>query len=96
VEKSARIIVHDADSVGVLAIAERVRMTIATATVLGHADVDRVTASIGVAVLRDADTDRMLREADLALYAAKGNGRNRVEVAPDPAVVKAGSSGAHL
>jgi diguanylate cyclase (GGDEF)-like protein len=90
------VLVHDADSVGVLAIAERVRMTIATAPVSGHAEVDRVTASIGVAVLRDADTERMLREADLALYAAKGNGRNRVEVAPDPAVVKAGSSGAHL
>ena len=90
------VLVHDADSVGVLAIAERVRMTIATATVLGHTEVDRVTASIGVAVLRDTDTERMLREADLALYVAKDHGRNRVEVAPDPAVVKAGSSGAHL
>jgi two-component system cell cycle response regulator len=41
-----------------------------------------ITASIGVAVLPDdaADSVTLLRNADRALYAAKSNGRNRIEV----------------
>jgi diguanylate cyclase (GGDEF)-like protein/PAS domain S-box-containing protein len=41
-----------------------------------------VTASIGVAViaLDDLDEDELLRQADLALYAAKAGGRNRIVV----------------
>jgi diguanylate cyclase (GGDEF)-like protein len=42
-----------------------------------------ITASIGVAVLPNhaADGDALLRAADRALYVAKGNGRDRTEVA---------------
>jgi diguanylate cyclase (GGDEF)-like protein len=42
----------------------------------------RVTASIGVATIRDDDTgpDQLLGRADAALYAAKAAGRNRVAV----------------
>jgi hypothetical protein len=41
-----------------------------------------ITASIGIAVLPDhaGDATSLLRHADRALYAAKKNGRNRVEV----------------
>jgi len=42
----------------------------------------RVTVSMGVAELRptDENAEQLLRRADLALYAAKRNGRNRIEL----------------
>ncbi len=43
--------------------------------------VGHITTSIGVAVSRDAETfDEIVLRADRALYTAKSNGRNRVEV----------------
>jgi diguanylate cyclase (GGDEF)-like protein len=36
-----------------------------------------MTASVGIAVDRDVAADELLRDADLALYEAKANGRNR-------------------
>jgi diguanylate cyclase (GGDEF)-like protein len=76
--------------------AETVRATIAGATVLdpfdpGHAaSLPHVTVSMGVASYRDhlapggtalRRENVLLRLADAAMYRAKGNGRNRVEVA---------------
>ena len=48
----------------------------------------RITASIGIAVLPDdaGDAENLERAADRALYMAKTNGRDRIEVAPSPAV----------
>ena len=42
----------------------------------------RTTASFGIALFPDhaQDADALLRAADIALYAAKGAGRNRVTV----------------
>ena len=61
-------------------VAEKIRVAVASISVSG---VPRpITASIGVAVLPDdaADSVTLLRNADRALYAAKSNGRNRIEV----------------
>jgi diguanylate cyclase (GGDEF)-like protein len=63
--------------------AERVRLAIAAMLVESDGATIPVTVSIGLTVLAqgDAGMDALLARADLALYSAKRNGRNRVEVA---------------
>lgn len=64
------------------ALAERCRRAIASPP-MQHAGVT-VTASLGVASLRPGDDARaLLRRADLALYTAKSDGRDRVVGIPD-------------
>ncbi len=64
-----------------LILAERVRAAIEAAPVEGQPGLS-LTVSIGVAqAAPKAKPDQVLRAADHALYAAKGNGRNRVEAA---------------
>ena len=46
----------------------------------------RIGASVGVALSSHGTADELLDQADRALYVAKRNGRNRVELAPDPSV----------
>jgi diguanylate cyclase (GGDEF)-like protein len=75
------ILLPATDEQGAMTVAEHVRLAIAA---ISLPRVDRaVTASLGVAVFpRDGlDADSLFRAADRALYAAKGNGRDRVEVA---------------
>lgn len=64
------------------ALAERCRRAIASSP-MQHAGVT-VTTSLGVASLRpDDDARALLRRADLALYTAKRDGRDRVVGIPD-------------
>lgn len=78
---------------GAANFAENLRQQIAaTPTQIGPNAEIRVTVSIGVAALDDnADFGAMFRAADLALYAAKGRGRNKVVRADDSMFVAPGS-----
>jgi diguanylate cyclase (GGDEF)-like protein len=75
------ILLPDTDVAAALEIAERIRATIAEITVPGT-DVP-VTVSVGVAGFPDhtGSLGRLERLADAALYVAKRQGRNRVELA---------------
>lgn len=64
-------------------IAERLREEVENFTFAAPLDQLRLTVSIGVAALphqRVKNVDSLIREADDALYQAKRNGRNRVEL----------------
>ncbi|MDR2031820.1 MAG: diguanylate cyclase [Azoarcus sp.] len=66
---------------GALGLAERVRAMLEE-NPLNYNDTQiHITASVGVTIMtaRDSSTDQALSRADHALYAAKRNGRNRVE-----------------
>lgn len=70
---------------GSLDLAERLRVAVEAAVVPWKGKELRVTASFGVASYAagggDAHKRRLFERADAALYTAKRNGRNRVEVA---------------
>lgn len=61
-------------------VAERLRCAVESNNAWFEGQALRCTLSVGLAVLRPTqrDLDGLLREADLALYAAKEEGRNRV------------------
>ena len=72
------VLLPDTDIAAALEIAERVRATIAEASLPG-ADVP-VMVYVGVAAFPD-HASTLERPADAALYVAKRQGRNRVELA---------------
>jgi diguanylate cyclase (GGDEF)-like protein len=62
-----------------LAVAQRVVTALAEPVQIGSSTV-HVGASVGLAMRHEHSTfDGLLREADVAMYAAKGKGKNRVE-----------------
>ena len=67
---------------GAFVTAEKIRLAVAAVVVPGMED-HAITASLGLADLleRGGSAERLLREADRALYAAKAAGRNRTVVA---------------
>lgn len=73
------ILLPDTGLEAALAVAEKIRLAIATIRVSTVGQL--MTASIGVATLpgHGHDTQTLLRAADRALYTAKANGRNLVE-----------------
>jgi diguanylate cyclase (GGDEF)-like protein len=62
-----------------LTVAKRVVVTLAEPVKIGEHSVN-VGASVGLAMrYRHSTADGLMREADVAMYAAKGKGKNRVE-----------------
>ena len=76
------ILLRGVDADGALALAERLRTTLAQTPAISNAGTIRVTVSIGLAMLDGDNAARLLRHADEALYEAKGQGRNRVCIWP--------------
>lgn len=75
------ILPHTSGQEGML-VAERLRQVIEKNVMDTENAVFRITVSIGVAELShdDLTIDDMIKRADQALYLAKNNGRNRVEI----------------
>jgi diguanylate cyclase (GGDEF)-like protein len=73
------VLLPDVDGITALAAAKRIRTRIAHPA----KECPDVTASVGVARRHaNEDCEALVARADLALYKAKSNGRDRVEVAP--------------
>ena len=75
---------RETDPVEAAGVAERMRKAIANMSFTGEIEKLKITASIGVATSPNPKVkhvDDLLRAADEALYEAKSNGRNRVEIA---------------
>ncbi len=76
------ILLSDATAARAVDLAERCRLALHTVDLR---DVGPVTASFGVAGHDGSEAlHELLARADYALYSAKANGRDRVEVAPHP------------
>jgi diguanylate cyclase (GGDEF)-like protein len=76
------IVLPETDAAGAVAVAERVRRSLRSVRPMPERG-SAVTASFGVAQLALGETgDEVLRRADVALYRAKGEGRNTVRVEP--------------
>jgi diguanylate cyclase (GGDEF)-like protein len=79
------ILVPETAAAGAAAVAERLRRSLMGVPISAGDDSALVTASFGVAQLAPAESgDDLLRRADVALYSAKRQGRNRVVVAAVP------------
>lgn len=76
------ILLPDTNEKQATVVADRIRRTIKSASHAQNTDIPEITVSIGVSVAKGKnDTlDDLLKRADHALYKAKDNGRDRVEI----------------
>jgi diguanylate cyclase len=79
------LLLPNTDINGAKAVAEQLRVAIADQNLIDKSvneDYGKVTVSLGVGQYRPGETNQdLLERADKALYVAKENGRNRVEIA---------------
>lgn len=73
------VLIPDTNLDGAFLLAERLRQRVMVQELTEGEDIIKFTASFGVATLgpEDKSPDDLLKRADVALYAAKGAGRNR-------------------
>jgi two-component system cell cycle response regulator len=81
------VVVPECNRFDLIVLAERLRQAVTSCTVETCAGPLSVTISLGLACVESgriahSGCEEILRDADSALYAAKSNGRNRVEIAP--------------
>ncbi|MFM9577822.1 GGDEF domain-containing protein, partial [Streptomyces turgidiscabies] len=76
------VVLTGTDQVEATEIAYRIKSAIEKAQIQSDKGIIRVTASLGVTQKNEQTSTfkDLLKQADKALYAAKENGRNRVEV----------------
>jgi diguanylate cyclase (GGDEF)-like protein/PAS domain S-box-containing protein len=76
------ILLVETDIPGARSVAERIRESVAQLLIATDEAAIRITISVGVACLGEGDSDlaTLLGRSDVALYAAKSAGRNRVAV----------------
>ena len=81
------LMLHNSDETGAMRVAEAVREVLTKLPTPGNG-VPRVTASIGVAFFprHGAVLDQVVNVADTAMYRAKAEGRDRIVIAPRPAI----------
>jgi len=84
------ILLPDTETEGAYEFAERLRQRVAAQPTHSAAGDIPITISIGVTPFapRDGNIDAILARADRALYRAKENGRNQVELEPAPPQVR--------
>ena len=80
------VFMPDADRAAARRFADRVRQAVARSDPQGRSDLGvpdtlRITVSVGVATGGPHEADALVQTADRVLYAAKGEGRNRVVAA---------------
>lgn len=74
------VVAEGGDDADVAALADRIRAALEVPVTVGDGTTIAVSASIGMAFDTGHPPERLLRDADAALYRAKERGRNRVEV----------------
>ena len=78
------VLLPEADQATALMVAERIRLSIHRLDLIGEAPGGRLTVSLGVSTKSaqlSCDFSHQMELADQALYAAKGDGRDRVRAA---------------
>jgi diguanylate cyclase (GGDEF)-like protein len=88
------LVLPDCDAHGAAGIGERLRENIDEDPLVLAEGIIPITLSLGVATIDIAqDMKTLIAAADAALYRAKGNGRNRVELATMHVVMATTSGG---
>ena len=85
------VLLRDVDTAAIETWAERTRKKIEEAAILWQGEPLKVTISIGATIgaADDRDIEDVIHRADLALYSAKSEGRNRVSLQASPVALSA-------